>query len=170
MTPATDSSFATGGCDCGGVRYALLAAPIFTRGHHSRRQRETGSAFAVDALIETKRLEVKGSVPDPVLTPSASGKGQKIGRGPAGRAAVWSDYATLAAKLAVVSVGTLDDPSRCPPDVPIFTATKQTRVTLPAAAENYAEFHSAADRVRMFGPERMARRQALIDEAKRESC
>lgn len=171
MIPATDSSFATGGCDCGGVRYSFLAAPIFTHCCHcSWCQRETGSAYAVNAMIETNRLEVKGSVPDLVLTPSASGKGQKIARCPACRVAVWSHYATLDAKLAFVRVRTLDDPSRCPPDVHIFTSTKQTWVTLPAGAEAYKEFYSAADRARMFGPERMARRQALIDEAKRESC
>jgi hypothetical protein len=163
--------FATGGCDCGGVRYALLSAPIFTHCCHCRWcQRETGSAFALNAMIETSRVDVRGAVPDLVLTPSASGKGQKIARCPACRIAVWSHYATLDTKLAFVRVGTLDDPSRCPPDVHIFTSTKQPWVTLPAGAEVYSEFYSAADRERMFGRERMARREALIEEAKRQSC
>ena len=133
-------SFATGGCDCGAVRYALLSAPIFTHCRHCS------------------------------WMPSASGKGQKIARRPKCRVAAWSQYATLATKLAFVRVGTLDDPSRCPPDVHIFTSTKQPWVLIPAGAESYAEFYSAADRVRMFGPERMARREAKIEEAKRESC
>lgn len=163
--------FATGGCDCGKVRYALTAAPIFTHCCHcSWCQRETGSAFAVNAMIETARLEVQGAVPDLILTPSASGKGQKIARCPACRVAVWSHYATLDTKLAFVRVGTLDDPSRAAPDVHIFTSTKQPWVILPAGAEAYPEFYSPADRVRMFGPERMARHEALIEEAKRETC
>ncbi|MFN3959164.1 MAG: GFA family protein [Parvularculaceae bacterium] len=163
--------FATGGCDCGGVRYALRSAPIFTHCCHCTWcQRETGSAFALNAMIETQRLDVTGAVPDLVLTPTASGKGQKIARCPVCRVAVWSHYATLDTKLAFVRVGTLDDPSRIAPDVHIFTSTKLPWVILPAGAEVYSEFYSAADRVRMFGPERMARREALIEEAKRLSC
>ncbi len=168
---SSDKQFATGGCDCGKVRYSLLSAPIFTHCCHcSWCQRETGSAFAVNTMIETKRLAVTGAVPDLVQTPSASGKGQKIARCPDCRLAVWSHYATLDTKLAFVRVGTLDNPSRCPPDVHIFTSTKQPWVLIPAGAETYAGFYTAADRLRMFGPERMARREAMIEEAKRESC
>jgi hypothetical protein len=124
----------------------------------------------VNAMIETSRLRVDGKVPDLVLTPSASGKGQKIARCPVCRVAVWSHYATLDTKLAFVRAGTLDDPSRCPPDVHIFTSTRQPWVILPPDAERYAEFYSGADRERMMGPERLARRAALIEEAKRLSC
>ncbi len=163
--------FATGGCACGKVRYALLDAPIFTHCRHCTwPQRETGSAFAVNAMIETSLLKVAGMVPDLVLTPSASGKGQKIARCPSCRIAVWSHYATLDTKLAFIRAGTFDDPSRCPPDVHIFTATKQAWVMVPADAEAYAEFYAGADRERMFGPARMARRQALIEDAQRQSC
>lgn len=166
-----NKSFATGGCDCGEVRYALAASPIFTHCCHCTWcQRETGSAFAVNAMIETARLELAGSAPDLILTPSASGKGQKIARCPACRVAVWSHYATLDTKLAFVRVGTLDDPSRYPPDVHIFISTKQPWVLIPAGAETYAGFYTPADRARMFGPDRLARREALLEEAKRESC
>lgn len=164
-------TFATGQCDCGAVRFALLSAPIFTHCCHcSWCQRESGSAFAINAMIETTRLRVEGTIPEIVLTPSASGKGQKIARCPACRVALWSHYATLDTKLAFVRVGTLADPSRLPPDVHIFTSTKQPWVVLPAGAEVYPAFYSAADRVRMFGPARMARREALIEEVKREAC
>jgi len=163
--------FAEGGCACGGVRYALAARPIFTHCCHCTWcQRETGSAFAVNAMIEMRLVEATGRVPDLVLTPSASGKGQKIARCPACRVAVWSHYATLDTKLAFIRVGTLGEPSRCPPDVHIFTSTKQPWVTVPAGAVVYPEFYSGADRVRLFGPERMARRQALIEEAQGQSC
>jgi len=163
--------FAAGGCACGEVRSLMTAPPLLVHCCHCTwRQRETGSAFAVNAMIETSRLRVDGKVAELVLTPSASGKGQKIARCPVCRAAVWSHYATLDAKLAFVSAGTLDDPSHCPPDVHIFTSTRQPFVILPPDAETCAEFHSGADRERMMGPERHARREALIEEAKRLSC
>lgn len=165
------ASFAAGGCECKKVCYALLAAPLRVHCCYcSWRQRETVSAFAVNAMIETSRLRVEGTVPDLVLTPSASGKGQKITHCPACRAAVWSHYATLDTKLAFVRVGTLDDPSRARPDDHIFASTKQPWVILPADAEIYSEFYSAADRERIMGPERFRRRAALIEEVKREAC
>ncbi len=167
MTVAIDVPFATGGCDCGNVGYALTARPLLVHCCHCRWcQRETGSAFAVNAMIETRRLEASGVVPDLVLTPSASGKGQKIARCPDCRVAVWSHYATLDTKLAFVRAGTLDDPSRAAPDVHIFTSTKQPWVILPAGADAFPEFYEAADRERMMGPERLARLAALILEAR----
>ena len=166
-----DDPFAAGGCACGRVRYSLKAAPLLVHCCHcSWCQRETGSAFAVNAMIETRQLAVQGTVPELVLTPSASGKGQKIARCPFCRVAVWSHYATLDTKLAFVRAGTLDDPSRCPPDVHIFTSTRQPWVILPEDAEAYAEFYSGSDRERMMGPERFARRAALIEEARQEAC
>ena len=121
-------------------------------------------------MTETSRLVATGAVPDLVLTPSASGKGQKIARCPVCRVAVWSHYPTFDTKLAFVRAGTLDDPSRAPPDVHIFTSTKQPWVILPAGAEVYTEFYTAAGRERMMGPERFARRAALLEEVKREAC
>jgi hypothetical protein len=159
--------FATGSCPCKKIRYALTAAPLLTHCCHcSWCQRETGSAFAVNAMIETSRLIVEGAALDLVVTPSASGKGQKIARCPACRVAVWSHYATLDTKLAFVRAGTLDNPSLAPPDVHIFTSTKQPWVILPAGAEAYAEFYSAEDRKRMMGPEAFQRRAALLEEVR----
>ncbi|HEX4885361.1 MAG TPA: GFA family protein, partial [Casimicrobiaceae bacterium] len=48
-----------GGCDCRRVRYQLLSAPLFVHCCHCRWcQRETGSAFALNAMIETDRVEL----------------------------------------------------------------------------------------------------------------
>jgi len=80
--------------------------------------------------------------PDAVLTPSASGKGQKIHRCPTCRVAVWSNYPGAGDKVAFVRVGTLDEPDRFAPDVHIFTSTKQPWVTLPAGARAFAEFYN----------------------------
>lgn len=149
----------TGRCPCGQVSYHLTAAPMITHACHcSWCQRETGTAFALNTLIETDRLQVTGAV-DYVLTPSASGKGQEIARCPACRVAVFSHYAGAGRALAFVRVGTLDSPAACPPDVHIFTATKQPWVVLPAGAKVFEEYYKSAE---VWSPEALERRRAAL--------
>jgi len=115
-----------GGCDCRAVRYALHDAPLIVHCCHCRWcQRESGAAFALNALIEADRMELLEGVPEVVPTPSASGKGQRISRCPVCRIALWSNYAGAGEALRFVRVGTLDDPDACPPDIHIFTESKQ---------------------------------------------
>ncbi len=135
-----------GRCTCGEVRYRLTERPLFTHCCHcSWCQRETGSAFALNAMIETDRLEVLSGAPEEVATPSASGKGQIILRCPRCRVALWSHYAGAGRKIAFVRVGTLADPADCPPDVHIFTATKLPWVTIPAGVPVFAEFYRRSE-------------------------
>jgi hypothetical protein len=120
-----------GGCTCRGVRYRMTTKPLFVHCCHCTWcQRETGSAFVLNAMIETERVKILSGAPDVVPTPSNSGKGQKIVRCPTCRVALWSHYSGAGLKVAFVRVGTLDDPNLCPPDIHIFTSTKQKWVTL----------------------------------------
>ena len=120
-----------GGCTCRAVRYRMLTKPLFVHCCHCTWcQRETGSAFVLNAMIETDRVKLLSGTPEMVKTPSNSGKGQKIMRCPKCRVALWSHYSGAGLKAAFVRVGTLDDPNRCPPDVHIFTSTKQKWVRL----------------------------------------
>jgi len=124
-----------GGCDCRQVRYRMTDTPLFVHCCHCRWcQRESGAAFALNAMIETARLQLLAGVPELVMTPSESGKGQKIARCPTCRIALWSHYAGAADAVAFVRVGTLDDPDRFPPDIHIFTASKQPWVVIPPGA------------------------------------
>lgn len=148
-----------GRCTCGAVRYQMTAAPIITHCCHcSWCQRETGTAFALNALIETDRLEVEGRV-EAVMTPSASGKGQEIFRCPGCRVALWSHYAGAGRALAFVRVGTLDTPATCPPDLHIFTATKLPWVVLPEGARAFAEYYVTRAE---WPPEALERRAAAL--------
>ena len=136
------SAIIEGGCDCRAVRYALHDAPLFVHCCHCRWcQRETGAAFALNALIEADRLATTAGEPLLVDTPSASGKGQRIARCPQCHLALWSTYAG-GPVFRFVRVGTLDEPDRFPPDIHIFTSTKQPWVMLgadtPAVPEYYA--------------------------------
>jgi hypothetical protein len=131
-----------GGCACRAVRYRMTRRPMIVHGCHcSWCQRETGSAFAVNAVIESDAVAVDGEI-EMVVTPSASGKGQKIARCPQCKVALWSHYSGAGPGMRFVRVGTLDDPSPFPPDIHIFTSTKQAWVTLPAGAPAFPEFYN----------------------------
>lgn len=116
--------------------------PLFVHCCHCRWcQRETGSAFVLNAMIEAERVELLEGAIDLVRTPSNSGNGQRIARCPHCRVAVWSHYSGGGDAIRFVRVGTLDDPDRLPPDVHIFTESKQPWVVLPAGTPAFAEFY-----------------------------
>ena len=151
-----------GGCDCGHVRYALVGTPLIVHCCHCRWcQRETGSAFAINAMIETDRVKLLGYGPEYIDTPSASGNSQLIARCPECQIALWSHYAGAGPRVAFVRVGTLDDPDRLPPDIHIFTASKQPWVVLPEGTPAVPEYY---DREQYWPAASLARRAALFGE------
>ena len=126
MTGTARSFPIEGGCDCKAVRYRMETAPLFVHCCHCRWcQRESGASFALNAMIEAERVTTRGVEPEVIDTPSASGAGQKIARCPICRIAVWSNYAGGGPVVRFVRVGTLDNPDLLPPDVHIFTESKQ---------------------------------------------
>jgi hypothetical protein len=133
-----------GGCACGAVRYRLAGAPMFVHCCHCTDcQRQTGSAFVINALIETDRIATIAGAPEPVAMPTESGRPHDVYRCPACRVAVWSDYGRRPA-LRFVRVGTLDRPARLPPDVHIFTRSKLPWVALPAGTPAFAVYYDMA--------------------------
>ena len=149
-----------GGCTCRQVRYLMTSRPLFVHCCHCRWcQRETGASFALNAMIEASRVELLSGQPEVVDTPSNSGKGQKIFRCPKCRIAVWSQYAGGGDKLDFIRVGTLDEPDRLPPDIHIFTSTKQPWVVLPPGVPAVPEYYKSAE---MWPPESLERRAALF--------
>jgi hypothetical protein len=141
-----------GRCACGKVRYRLDDRPFAVHCCHCRDcQRETGSAFVINGLIETPAIEVTAGEPETVLTPSASGKGQQIVRCPTCHVALWSHYGGMGEKAAFVRVGTLENPDACPPHVHIFTRSKQSWFDLPEDAPTYEIFYSRDELNSLFG-------------------
>jgi hypothetical protein len=160
-----DFSPLEGGCTCRAVRYRMTRAPLIVHCCHCTWcQRESGSAFAVNAVIEADCVELLAGAPEMVLTPSNSGKGQKIWRCPSCRIALWSNYAGAGDSLRFVRVGTLDQPSRTPPDIHIFTSTQQPWVKLPPDVPAMLEFYKLQD---YWTPEALERRAAARARASR---
>ena len=158
MTNAGNISF-DGGCTCRAVRYRMTSKPMFVMCCHCRWcQRETGASFALNAMIESDRVVLLAGEPEVMNTPSNSGKGQKISRCPICRIALWSNYGGGGDLVRFVRVGTLDDPDRLPPDIHIFTASKQPWVVLPEGTPAVAEYYDLA---KYWPKESLARRAAL---------
>jgi hypothetical protein len=149
-----------GYCTCRRIRYEVTSKPLFVHACHCRWcQRETGSAFALNAMIETDRIRLLAEAPELVETPSASGQGQKIRRCPSCRVAVWSHYPGAGPRFAFLRVGTLEDPDSCPPNIHIFVSSKQPWVVLPAGVPAVPEYY---DREEHWPAESLARRQAVL--------
>jgi hypothetical protein len=135
-----------GGCDCRNVRYRMASAPLIVHCCHCRWcQRETGAAFALNAMIEADRVQLLQGEVMVIETPSNSGKGQRISRCSKCHLALWSNYGGAGDVLRFVRVGTLDDPDALQPNVHIFTASKQAWVVLPPGVPAFAEYYRASE-------------------------
>jgi hypothetical protein len=148
-----------GGCACGEVRYRLNAAPMIVHCCHCRDcQRQTGGGFAVNALIETDRIEMLSGAPVAVSMPTDSGRPHDIHRCPTCEIAVWSDYGRRGI-MRFVRATTLDDPQALAPDVHIFTRSKLPWVGLPADVPAFDIYY---DMAQLWPAESLARREALL--------
>ena len=157
--PTAETFSADGGCACGAVRYRIAGKPMFVHCCHCRWcQRESGASFALNAMIEADRVALLKGAPEVVVTPTASGKGQKIARCPHCRVALWSNYAGAGDKVRFVRVGTLDQPDRQPPDIHIFTSSKQPWVVVPPGTPATPEYY---EREKYWPADSLARRRAL---------
>jgi len=138
----------------------MESKPLFVHCCHCRWcQRESGASFALNAMIEADRIIHLGEEPELILTPSESGSGQVIARCPKCRVAVWSNYAGAGPLVRFIRVGTLDNPDLLPPDIHIFTASKQPWVVLPPGTPVVAEYY---DREAYWPEDSLARRRAIL--------
>ena len=150
-----------GACTCRFVRYRLLLPPLIVHCCHCRWcQRESGAAFAQNALIEADRVQLLDGDVEVITTPSQSGQGQKIARCPKCHIAVWSNYHQGGDAIRFIRVGTLDEPDRFPPDIHIYTASKQPWVVIPPGAVAVAELYSVRELWPKESLERMAQARA----------
>lgn len=136
----------------------MTAPPIIVHACHCTWcQRETGTAFAHNAVVETSRVELTSGQIKLSTIPSESGKGQKVARCPECHVALWGHYAAAGDGMAFVRVGTLDDPAPFPPDIHVFTQTKVAWLALPDGARAFPAFYNPAEE---WPPESLARARA----------
>ncbi len=120
-------------------------------------QRESGSAFALNGMIETRHIELLSGAPVGRDLPSASGKGQKVMACPSCGVALWAHYNGTGPRFAYVKMGTLDDTGAVAPDVHIFTSTKQPWLMLTGDVPVFEAFYRRSE---VWRPEAYARFQA----------
>jgi hypothetical protein len=148
-----------GRCACGAVRYRLASLPMFVHCCHCLDcQRQTGSAFVLNAIIEADRIELLAGAPVPVTVPTDSGRPHEIYRCPTCQTAMWSDYGRRP-NYRFVRIGTLDQPASLAPDVHIFVRSKQPWITLPPDARAFDVFYELEQE---WPAESLARRRAAL--------
>ena len=148
-----------GGCACGAVRYRLTSDPLFVHCCHCLNcQRQTGSAFVINLLIEADRVEVLAGDPQPVDVPRDDGSNQRIYRCPSCQVALFSEYGR--AEIWFVRGGTLDEPREVTPDVHIYARSKVGWVTLPEGVPAFEEYY---DMKALWPPASWERLQAALE-------
>ena len=168
----TQTNEFAGGCACNYVRYKMKIRPLVVHGCHCRLcQQQSGASFAVNALVEANQIELtKGEVVE-VVVATPSGNGQSVSRCPKCQIAVWSNYlifgGILGRHVHFIKVGTLDEPEQFPPDVHIYTSTKQPWVVLPPHTPAYAEYYETQE---IWSQESLKRRSHLLGVVERETC
>ena len=149
-----------GNCSCGNVQFELTDKPMFVHCCHCRMcQRQSGAAFALNALIEVDRVRHLSGNLETIELPSDKPQGQKVSRCPDCKTALWSQYPGSGPKFYYVRVGTLENPDACPPDIHIFTESKQPWVNLTGDTPVVAQFY---DRDEMWPEESNKRRDAAL--------
>jgi hypothetical protein len=147
-----------GACACGEVRYRLASEPMFVHCCHCRNcQRQTGSAFVINLLIEADRVELLAGEPLAVEAPREDGSPQGIFRCPTCEVAIYSEYGRP--EVLFVRAGTLDDPSSVEPDVHIYTRSKVGWVTLPESVPAVDVYYDPQD---LWPPESLERLAAVL--------
>lgn len=148
-----------GGCACGALRYRMHSAPMFVHCCHCKDcQRQTGTAFVLNALIEADRVEMLSGNPQPSAMPTDSGKPHRVFRCSDCGTAVWSEYGGVE-KLRFVRIGTLDEPTALPPDVHIYIRSKLPWVTLPEGVPTFESYYSSRQ---VWPAASLERRKAVI--------
>jgi hypothetical protein len=147
-----------GGCACGALRYRLASDPMFVNCCHCLNcQRQTGSAFVVNLLIEAERVQLLAGAPQPIDAPRDDGSAQRIFRCQKCQVAIFSEYGRP--EVRFVRGGTLDDPTAIAPDVHIYTRSKVGWVTIP---EETPAFEAYYDRKKLWPAESLRRLEAVL--------
>lgn len=166
--PPTSNEVLAGGCDCGQSRYQLTGRPMFVNCCHCRWcQRETGSAFALNAMYESHlfKLTNPDSSLETTTLPTQSGKPQRLYRCPSCKVVLYSLYGDNGDYIRFVKVSTLENPDVLPPGAHIFTMSKQPWLNLEDGAPQFEEFYK---RPGLWSKESLERIGAVVATMKKD--
>jgi hypothetical protein len=149
-----------GQCSCGEVQYEMSKKPLFVHACHCTNcQRQSGSAHALNAMIEADCVQVTSGQAEGVIMDTGSGMGQTIYRCPTCKIGLWSKYAAMGDGFSFVRVGSLNNPSAYPPDINIFAKSKQSWVTLLDGIPTVDEFYDPKE---FWSDEALQRMQVVM--------
>ncbi len=124
---------------CGKVRYTLKATPLVVHACHCTQcQHVSGSAFVMNAVIGKGDVDLQSGTLKAFHFEHSSHTTFSCDQCATN---VWSEYAGYFKNCWFVRVGTLDDANLFPPDVHIFTSTRQPWVVLDDGTPCYTEFY-----------------------------
>jgi hypothetical protein len=134
-----------GGCECGSIRYRMTAQPTFVNCCHCRQcQKLSGSAFALNAMIERDCVEVVQGADELLVHEGAA-------RCPRCNVLLWATHRFFGDGIRFVRVGTLDEGERLSPDTHFFTRSKHPWVTIPAGVRAFETLPTESDPPLMSG-------------------
>lgn len=130
----------TGGCHCAAVRYRILTAPLFCYACHCIDcQKDTGSAFALHAVIEAFNIKVISETRPKLLTliqdPSKPQAKSRHSLCPKCGTVLWGNDPQWDHAVSNVRIGTLDFPGIMEPDMHMFVGSKLGWIDLPKDAK-----------------------------------
>jgi hypothetical protein len=136
----------------------MTSGPLFVHCCHCRNcQRQTGSAFVINLLVESDRVEVTSGEPHALDVPRDDGSAQRIYRCPACEVAVFSEYGWP--EIRFVRGGTLDAPQSVDPDVHIYTRSKLPWVALPPDTPAFDGYYDSRS---LWPPSSLERLDAIL--------
>lgn len=143
-----------GGCECGAIRYRLRDAPFFVNCCHCRQcQKITGSAFAVNAMIEADRVALVQGRP-------AIAEGGST-RCPDCAALLWATHPMFGGTILFLRAGTLDEGEALVPDAHFFLRSKHRWIEIPAGVRQF-ETLPGPDDFPLMGEVAKARLEAAL--------
>jgi hypothetical protein len=146
-----------GGCACGAVRYVMNATPILSYACHCTDcQHLTGSAFILSAWIEKTEVELLSG--DLTACKLSTGEhGSTVHFCPRCGTSIWTEYSP---GFWFVRLTTLDNQTAYPPDMHIFTRSKQPWLNLSDAVPVFENYY---DRETDWPAEKLARYRAVAE-------
>jgi hypothetical protein len=129
---------ATGGCQCGAVRYEILAPPRKLYVCHCREcQKQTASAYGISAIVRREDFRATQGEPKSWVRVADSGRRLRLMFCPDCGSRVWHDREGIDWPTISIEGGSLDQPLDLRAAVHVWTSRKLPGVVIPEDAAQF---------------------------------